>query len=77
MRILRTERFASVFCQSQLRPLLTRMTACGMHLILGINFGGSFTDIMALDTSLRRVFSTRILTTSQASNRAVAEAPRG
>jgi N-methylhydantoinase A/oxoprolinase/acetone carboxylase beta subunit len=44
-----------------------------MHLVLGINFGGTFTDIVALDTGLRRVFSTRTLTTSQASNHAVAE----
>ncbi len=42
-------------------------------LVLGIDIGGTFTDIVALDTTTRRVVSTKVLTTPRDPNEAVAQ----
>ncbi len=46
-------------------------------LVLGVDIGGTFTDVVALHTASRRVVSTKVLTTPQDPNAAVAEAVRG
>ena len=41
-------------------------------IVVGVDIGGTFTDLVALDTETRRVVSAKVLTTPQDPNRAVA-----
>lgn len=41
-------------------------------LVIGIDIGGTFTDLVALDTASRQIFSSKILTTQNDPNQAVA-----
>ncbi len=41
-------------------------------IVVGVDIGGTFTDLVALDTGTRRVVSAKVLTTPQDPNRAVA-----